>query len=254
MTEELKRTLFSLAKKYETPSFLRGDPSCFLRQFKEKKDQEIVAFIASSLAFGKREQILSHVQTILENAAPSPTRWILEGNAEAFFPKNDRSFYRIFSNNSMRIFFSALKKILLEEESLGEFFRKKRISDTKNEFLFQTIADCFPLNCTLIPHGKNTAAKRLNLLLRWLVRKNSCVDLGLWTWASSKELLIPLDTHVQKQATILGLLEANKNGKPKAASLKSAVELTKKLSEVFPDDPVRGDFALFGLGANGSIL
>ena len=78
------------------------------------------------------------------------------------------------------------------------------------------------------------------MLLRWLVRGNSPVDLGLWTWYSKENLLMPLDVHVMRQANELGLI------KSKSANLKTAQELTKKMKEIFPDDPLRGDFALFG--------
>ena len=81
------------------------------------------------------------------------------------------------------------------------------------------------------------------MFLRWMVRQNSPVDLGIWTWVSPKELIIPLDVHVMQQAIKLNLLPENAS-----ASLKTAQTLTAKLSEVFPDDPVRADYALFGLG------
>ena len=89
------------------------------------------------------------------------------------------------------------------------------------------------------------------MFLRWMVRDNSPVDLGLWTsWYSKKNLLMPLDVHVMQEATNFGLLEKNSNGNYKSANLKTAIELTQKMNEFFPNDPVRGDFALFGLGVN----
>ena len=82
------------------------------------------------------------------------------------------------------------------------------------------------------------------MLLRWLVRTDSPVDVGLWTWFSKKDLLMPLDTHVMQQSNELGLICS------KSANLRTAVALTKKVAEIFPDDPVKADFALFGLGVN----
>lgn len=90
------------------------------------------------------------------------------------------------------------------------------------------------------------------MFLRWMVRDNSPVDLGLWTWYPKQDLLMPLDTHVMQEATNLELIPPAQSGKPRAASLKTAVQLTECLRQVFPDDPVRADFALFGLGADKS--
>ena len=93
--------------------------------------------------------------------------------------------------------------------------------------------------------GKNSACKRTNMFLRWMVRQNSPVDLGIWTWYSPKNLIIPLDTHVLQQAKKLNLLPQSAT-----ACFKTAILLTEKLSYYFPDDPVKGDFALFGLGVS----
>ncbi len=245
MTEELKTTLRFLADKYETADFLKNDPAQFMHKYATNRDKETAAFIAANLAFGKREQILSHVDAILTNAAPSPSKWICEEKFLSFFPDDEKSFYRIFTNRDLRIFCQTLKKILDEFETLGDFFKEKRKQSDKKH-IFQTVADFFPKNCALIPHSAQTAAKKLNMLLRWLVRQNSPVDIGTWNWANANELLIPLDTHVMRQAANFGLISEN----AKSANLSVAENLTKKLEEAFPLDPVRGDFALFGLGVN----
>ena len=104
------------------------------------------------------------------------------------------------------------------------------------------ISESFPKSA-IVPKGKNSANKRSYLFLRWMVRKNSPVDLGLWDWYPQEKLLIPLDTHVLQESVSLGLLPSGSN-----ASRKTARLLTEKLSAVFPGDPVKGDFALFGLG------
>ena len=89
------------------------------------------------------------------------------------------------------------------------------------------------------------------MFLRWMVRDSSPVDLGLWSsWYSKADLLIPLDTHVMQEATHLRLLAPSSSGRPKAATLKCAQELTDKMAEAFPGDPARGDYALFGLGVD----
>lgn len=234
-----------------------------MHRYNSVREAEAVAFIAANLAFGRREQILSHVEQILQSAGSSPCDWILSQKYKDFFPENQVSFYRMYTNTDMRLFFDGLREILSQSETLGHYFKEKWLSHKEAEippvssidlpaakkgrdkiYLHQVIASAFPKNCSLLPHSKDSAAKKVNMLLRWLVRDNSPVDLGLWTWFSKKDLLMPLDTHVMQQANELGLINS------KSANLKTAIELTKKVAGIFPDDPVKADFALFGLGVN----
>ncbi|MCR5187876.1 MAG: DUF2400 domain-containing protein [Treponema sp.] len=113
--------------------------------------------------------------------------------------------------------------------------------------LADSLSSLFP-NSTIVPKGKTSANKRIYMYLRWMVRKNSPVDLGLWTWANPADLLIPLDVHVMQEAIGLGLLPENAS-----ASRKTARVLTSAMEEVFPGDPARADFALFGLGIDDKI-
>ena len=240
--------LIELSQKYENPEFLKKDPSQFMHRFDSVREAEIVAFIAANLAFGRREQILSHVEAILDVAGKAPSDWILSQKYKNFFADNDNSFYRMYTNRDMRLFFDGLKEILTQSETLGEYFQKKWGEGICNSeiYLHQLVADSFPKNCRLLPHSRDSAVKKVNMLLRWFVRTDSPVDLGLWTWYDKKALLMPLDTHVMQQSNELGLISS------KNANLKTAVELTERLKEVFPDDPVRADFALFGLGVDSS--
>lgn len=254
-------SLVELADRYENSDFLEKDPSKFMHRYKKKINQEIVAFISANLAFGRREQILLHIEqicTYFEKDNLEPFDWVIEGKFYDYFPQSKKSFYRMYSFLDMRIFFESLQKILMENGSLESFFKEKweqALKDKNSEktekvYLHQVIAESFPEKCALICYGKNSAAKKLNMFLRWMVRDNSPVDLGLWNWYKKCDLIIPLDTHVMQQATELALLEKTSSGKAKSASLKTALELTEKLSEYFPGDPVRGDYALFGLGVN----
>nr|MBP3280975.1 TIGR02757 family protein [Treponema sp.] len=253
MDEKLKETLRALAEKYETEEFIDKDPSKFMHQIDDRKNQELVAFLSANLAFGKREQILGHIQLILDRSGNDMAKWIGDGKFRDFFPDNEKSFYRTYSNKTMLLFFETLKGILEESETLGEHARRTWESEKEKSggFLHLAVAGLFPKECTLLPHSADSAAKKVNMFLRWMCRTDSPVDLGLWTWHDRRKLLIPLDTHVMQEATRFNLIEANSKGKTKGANLKTAVELTEKLSEVFPDDPVKGDFALFGLGVDG---
>ena len=114
--------------------------------------------------------------------------------------------------------------------------------------LLHVIADGFP-QCRAVPQKGASANKRTNMFLRWMVRTNSPVDAGLWTWFSPADLLIPLDTHVLRQAKNFGLISERS-----VATEKTARELTDALKRIWPDDPCRGDFALFGAGVSGENI
>ena len=114
--------------------------------------------------------------------------------------------------------------------------------------LLHVIADAFP-QCRAVPQKGASANKRTNMFLRWMVRTGSPVDAGLWTWFSPADLLIPLDTHVLRQAKKFGLISERS-----AATEKTARELTDALKRIWPDDPCRGDFALFGTGVSGENI
>ncbi|MGI5093198.1 TIGR02757 family protein [Treponema socranskii] len=108
--------------------------------------------------------------------------------------------------------------------------------------ILHVIASAFP-QCRVVPQNAGSANKRMNMFLRWMVRTGSPVDIGLWTWFSPADLVMPLDTHVLKQAKKLRLISERSAGTEKTAR-----ELTRALKQIWPDDPCRGDFALFGLG------
>lgn len=114
--------------------------------------------------------------------------------------------------------------------------------------LLHVIANAFP-QCRAVPQKSASANKRTNMFLRWMVRTNSPVDAGLWTWFLPADLLIPLDTHVLRQAKNFGLISERS-----AATEKTARELTDALKRIWPDDPCRGDFALFGAGVSGENI
>lgn len=258
MEKKLQQKIAALAEKYETADFLKKDPSQFMHRFEDKKNQELAAFISANLAFGRRDQILKHVEFILDNAGKNLYEWIVTGGWKKVFPSSDKSFYRMYSHNAMRIFFDTISGMLKESGTLGEHFRRlyesqcKDTSSGKEAHLCSIIASCFPRECNLIPYTQTSACKKLNMFLRWMVRDNSPVDLGLWKWYDRKKLLIPMDTHVIHMAVSFGFIEPTASGKVPGATMAMARKLTEKMAEVFPDDPVRADFALFGLGVTSS--
>lgn len=265
---ELKKCLLELADKYEVASFSNEDPSQFLRwyTFAQVPDIEAASFIAAMLAFGSRKQFIPKIRQILQTADSSSgsiTLWLKSGAYKKDFPTGMQKFYRFYSYDDFHVFFGELAEILNKAPSLGEFLHLQFERQMKNACSFSksaaasTVSVPAPgdiiMNCfvqsfpksAIVPKGKNSANKRIHMFLRWMVRRNSPVDLGLWTWFNPADLLIPLDVHVMQQAVNLGLLPENST-----ASRKTAILLTKKLAQIFPNDPCRADFALFGLGIN----
>lgn len=282
ISDELKVKLRELADRYEVASFTEEDPSQFLRWYRPEEgrgtvaDVEAASFIAAMLAFGNRKQFIPKIRQILETSdrsLGSVAEWLKQGKYVSDFPSGPVKFYRFYSYDDMQVFFGEMADILKTAGSLGEFIHKKytecpviecgeaayRNHRRTEECGFDTAFDkaystsgslaeitssSFP-NSSIVPKGRNSANKRIHMFLRWMVRRNSPVDLGLWEWADPDSLLIPLDVHVMDEAAKLGLIPEGA-----AASRKTAELLTDKLRKVFPGDPCRGDFALFGLGVD----
>lgn len=272
----------ALANKYETSAFIQEDPCQFLHLYDSKQhaDVECASFIAAMLAFGSRKQFIPKIKEILELAdrcGGSVAKWLISGAPG--FSAGSKKFYRFYSYDDMRDLFGELSDILKESGSLGEHFERlwkkggrcggmghplegvaengEAVCSEGKAFpdlmqtesgnilpLWQIISWAFPKS-KIVPKGKNSANKRVHMFLRWMVRQGSPVDLGIWDWYPQALLIMPLDVHVMQEAKNLGLLPENA-----AASLKTAVMLTKEMEKFFPGDPVRGDFALFGLGVD----
>ena len=251
---DLAEKVRKLALNYERREFLMGDPSVFMHRYSSARDKEIVALVAAALAFGKRSEILSHIERFLSFMGnESPSDWLLKGKYEDFLPDSKSSFYRIFTYGNLRSMCKALKGILSQFGSLGacleQDYRNGECPRHKGR-LAVVLAGHFPEECSpLISKGEDSANKRLNLFLRWMVRGDSPVDLGLWHWYPATELLMPMDTHVVSVAKEFGFL-SGKCG----ASLSQAIRLTEIMKTIFPDDPLKGDFALFGYGIEQSQM
>lgn len=249
MTEiETSENLKTLAEKYENADFLLSDPSMFLRRYERLSDREVCAFTAAMLSFGNRKQFLPKIERLCSLAKDSFAAWILKGSyrtdllPESGNPKE--KFYRFYSYEDMYDFFDELRQILTISGSLGTFFRQSIEYGYTQMPLDEMISQCFPYS-KIVSKGKNSANKRIHMFLRWMVRRNSPVDLGIWTWVKPSELIIPMDTHVLNESIKLGLLPENAK-----ADRKNAVVLTARLKEIWPEDPCKGDFALFGLGVD----
>lgn len=248
MKSEVKEFLISSAGRNENESFLENDPSQFMHTVKGARNREATAFVASGLSFGSRKQFLPKIERVVELAGGDVDGWIRSGRFKDSFPADSKKpFYRFFSEETMNAFFCVYRDILNECGSLGECLENGGVRDAhaavvKIVELFSRCAGEY----SVVPKNPRSACKRVCMFLRWMVRGGSPVDLGLWSDFIPKEtLVIPLDTHVLTQAKRLGLI------KSKVASMSMAVKLTERLKEVFPTDPLKADFALFGNGVNG---
>ncbi|MEE3410625.1 MAG: DUF2400 domain-containing protein [Treponema sp.] len=295
LDNNLAALLRSLADKYETASFMDGDPSQFLRRYSQPRDQELAAFVVSTLSFGQREQFIAKLDAMFaaaddwargndgkpktrateivrvtktEGAAKSACKpktggasfadWLATGGYKKFFPKSQKKFYRFFSYADMADLCGRLARIVEEYGSLGAAVRARYglekpcgvggPSLPQELRLVSALISLFPgVKC--VSQNPKGACKKLHMFLRWMVRRGSPVDLGLWDWANAADLLIPLDTHVLQESARLGLIAPNA-----AASAKTAIDLTQKMAAAFPGDPARADYALFGLGVDDSAI
>lgn len=256
MSPELIEKLQTLADKYEISSFCDEDPSQFLRWYplSQIADVECASFIAAMLAFGNRKQFIPKIRQILQMAdeittANTPSAlgiasWCMSGAPG--FPTGEKKFYRFYSYDDMHCLFEELGAIINQAGTLGDFFKNLTTAKAPSAApdLASAVSSAFPKSA-IVPKGANSANKRVHMFLRWMVRRNSQVDLGLWQWADPAGLLIPLDVHVMQEAIGLGLLPESAKATRKTAEMLSAA-----VAVAFPGDPSRADFALFGLGVD----
>ena len=262
-------SLKALADKYEVSSFMDQDPSQFLHWYDSVPGAtrtactELASFIAAMLAFGNRRQFIPKIQLVLTNAdqtSGSIFNWLKTGSYKKSFPTGSQKFYRFYSYDDMQTFFTELADIINAQGSkgskasgsLGQYFKSKweeansmpTPANNCPPLLADIISEAFPKS-KIVPKGRSSANKRIHMFLRWMVLTGSPVDLGLWTWYPASQLIIPLDTHVLQEAQKLGLLPPNST-----AGRKTAITLTKAMDQIFPGDPCRADYALFGLGVD----
>ena len=241
MESATAKLLRDLADRYETTAFLKDDPSRIMHSVTGRLNREAAAFVASSLSFGSRSQFLPKIESILSLAHNNVDQWIRSRQALKDFSPDDRSnFYRFFTRADMHNFFRMYSDILTNYGSLGEYIAPRCNGDAF--VAVKLICDAFR-GCGIIPKDSSSCCKRVCMFLRWMVRTDSPVDLGLWSrFIDRRTLIIPMDVHVQKEASKLGLMQI------KSTSMSAARRLTSIVAEVFPDDPLKADFALFGLG------
>ncbi len=240
----LKQQLDELVLKYETKDFIKDDPIQFPHRFKEIKDIELAGFIASVFAFGNRKVFIRKLNELFALFQNEPKNFI-----ENFERKSLKGFnYRFAKEEDVEEIFLVLKKLYSSNSSLEELFRYgyetkdfHQMLKVVTDYFYSNMENTFGAKYLIPDANKNGAMKRVNMLLRWLVR-DGVVDLGVWKFIDKSELLIPLDTHVARISREMNLLKRNSN------DFKAVKELTNELKIFDKNDPVKYDFAMFGYG------
>ena len=238
-----KTELDKLVEKYETPEFIKDDPIQFIHCGRTKEESELYGFISSLFAYGNRKLFIKKLEDIFKRADNDIVNYIKNGD----FSNLKGLEYRFSKDYDIIPIFEILHNLYAESKGLEELFNYGFFSDN----FLQTVVDYFYARAPktagqgfyhMIPNPANGGAmKRINMFLRWMVRKPP-VDLGIWEFMKPKDLLIPLDVHVGRISRKMGLLSRKSN------DFKAVIELTNKLKEFCPEDPVKYDFAMFAFG------
>jgi hypothetical protein len=229
MDKSLRETLTAWAEEYNDPKYFQEDPISFPREFACKlatgeaslADVEISALLAAHLAWGRRAMIVRDCGRMFDEMQWRPYDYIMTGD----YRNENQSLHRTIKWSEFAAICSRMRSIYQERDSLEGL----------------TAAE---IRCRIFGQKEDPKAanKKINMMRRWMVRDDGKVDLGLWTHSDKKELILPLDVHVYTQATELGLTSRRQK------DIITAKEITDAFREIWPEDPCRGDFALFGYG------
>ena len=249
----MKEFLDEQADLINRKEFIADDPVQFPRRFEKLQDIEIVSFLASMIAWGKRTMICRDAERLLALMGHDPYNYVMEEGYLDLDPA--LNIHRTFFARDLIHFLAGLREIYKRYPSIDAFCALvDAVSDTAPawklvEEMQKIITDAnagVPSKRGLPNNLKQTALKRVNMALRWLVRDDGIVDMGVWKSIPKSKLYIPLDVHVGNTARDLGLLTR------KADDRKAVEELTGRLRQYRPDDPAYYDYALFGIGVTGA--
>lgn len=250
--KEKKDFLDFKVQEYNQPEFIVSDPISIPHLFRQKEDIEIAGFLVATIAWGNRKSILKNARRMMDLMGDSPFDYIMESDFEE---EELLTFvHRTFNGNDFIYFLKSLQNIYRNHQGLEAVFTKyASLTDTQFAiFKFREIFFVLPHFKRTEKHVsnplKNSAAKRINMFLRWMVRQDgNGVDFGIWEGISPAALSCPLDVHSGRVARNLGLLQRKQN------DAKAVKELDVALRKMDSQDPVKYDFALFGLGVNEDI-
>ncbi|GAB4019123.1 TIGR02757 family protein [Spirosoma migulaei] len=260
----LQDFLDAKADQYNRPSFIERDPISIPHRFSRKQDIELMGFWAAVLAWGQRPVILKKANELVELMDGTPYEFI-RNHQESDLKRFLAFKHRTFNATDALYFLHFFRQYYLENNSLEDAFLpsaagqrsdEKSMLPTVEQGLiafhdrFCGLTDFFPERTRkhIATPVQNSACKRLLMFLRWMVRSDDCgVDFGIWKQIRPDQLVMPIDVHVNRVARQLNLID-----RPQT-DWKAALELTETLRQFNPADPVRYDFALFGLGVEGEM-
>jgi uncharacterized protein (TIGR02757 family) len=249
--DQLRTILDELVVKHNRPGFIPLDPIGIPHRFSLRQDIEIAGFFAAILAWGNRKTIINKTNELLDLMDDDPYRFIVN-HVERDRKRFEGFVHRTFQGIDALYFVDFLQRHYRTHESLETAFYRVSHGDYDQESALNRFYAYFSDSLHLLPRTlkhvacpeKKSTCKRLNMYLRWMVRHDDQgVDFGLWRSIPMSGLMIPLDVHVEHYSRQFGLLTR------KQRDWQSVVELTTALRQMDPTDPVKYDFALFGLGA-----
>ena len=245
---ELKEFLEAKVEQYNTPKFIKSDPIQIPHQFTLKEDIEISGFLTATIAWGNRKSIINNAKRMVALLDNSPYDFIINHEISDL-EKLQPFVHRTFNGDDAIQFIKSLKHIYLNHNGLEAVFTKHAESHSVQNAISKFKTTFFEVEHLARTQKhvsdplKNSAAKRINMFLRWMVRNDKTgVDFGIWNSLSPSQLSCPLDVHSGNVARKLGLLSRKQN------DAKALLDLDTALRKLDPNDPVKYDFALFGLG------
>lgn len=245
---ELKVFLDEKAKEFNHPSFIPTDPISIPKRFTRLQDIEIMGLWTAVLSWGQRKSIINSGERLIELMDGAPYDFIM-GHSDHERQRFCNFVHRTFQPTDALYFIDFFKNYYSQSNSLEQaFWTESDKWDAEGALIgFQKMffeSEYAPKRTRkhIATPQRKSSCKRLNMFLRWMVRDDGIVDFGLWKNLDKKGLYIPLDIHVQRVASSLGLL------KRKIADWQAVKELTDRLQIFDPEDPVKYDYALFGLG------
>jgi len=245
---DLKSFLDEKVEAYNNSDFIPSDPICIPHQFDRKEDIEIAGFLAATIAWGNRKMIIKNANRMMDLMGNSPYDFIMDHN-EHHLENFEGFVHRTFNAEDFRFFIKSLKNIYRNHGGLEQVFSKYATEDSLQPAIHQFKKVFFEIDH--LPRTtkhvsdpmKGSSAKRINMYLRWMVRQDKKgVDFGVWKSISPSILSCPLDVHSGNIARKFELVTRKQN------DAKALQELDNNLRAMDPKDPVKYDFALFGLG------
>ncbi len=245
---DIKGFLEEKVIQYNTIEFIENDPISIPHQFSLKEDIEIAGFLTATIAWGKRKMIIKNANRMIELMGSSPFSFVME-HKEHQLERFEGFVHRTFNAEDFKFFIKSLRNIYTNHGGIESIFKQHITASSTQPAIHEFQKVFFSINHQqrtrkhVSDPQKGSAAKKINMYLRWLIRDDKRgVDFGLWKSISPSILSCPLDVHSGNVARKLGLLNRKQN------DAKALKELDDSLRALDSEDPVKYDFALFGLG------